>query len=134
MSKFLGHLTNFPSASKSSLSLCLFFIPTSWRLFSEDFLIHKKKKKHWCQATLKRTLLFYCFISLMLVLFVYLFLATLHDRWDLRSWPGIQPVPPALEVQSLNYWIARKSPRSGSFWRWKYHRHEAIDHMRFFYL
>ena len=28
--------------------------------------------------------------------------------WDIR--PGIEPVPPALEVQSLNHWTAREVP------------------------
>ena len=28
--------------------------------------------------------------------------------WDLVPWPGIEPRPPALGVQSLSHWIARK--------------------------
>ena len=34
--------------------------------------------------------------------------------WDLTvPWPGIEPVPPAVEAQNLNHWIAREVPRMG---------------------
>ena len=43
-----------------------------------------------------------------------LFLVMLHAMQDVMdtvfSWPGIKPVPPALETQSLNHWTARKVP------------------------
>ena len=31
--------------------------------------------------------------------------------WDLVTWPGIQPGPPALGALSLNHWSTRKIPR-----------------------
>ena len=30
--------------------------------------------------------------------------------WDLVPWPGIEPGPPALEVQSLSHWATREVP------------------------
>ena len=30
--------------------------------------------------------------------------------WDLVPWPGIEPRPPALAVQSLSHWTTRKFP------------------------
>ena len=32
----------------------------------------------------------------------------------LSSWPGIRPTPPAVEVRSLNYWMAREVPLNPS--------------------
>ena len=37
-----------------------------------------------------------------------IFLATPFGTWDLSSWPGIQPMHPALGVLSLNHWTARE--------------------------
>ena len=38
----------------------------------------------------------------------------LHAMQDLIDtvfpWPGVKPVPPALETQSLNHWTAREVP------------------------
>ena len=36
-----------------------------------------------------------------------------HTMWCrmLLPWPGIEPVPPALEVQSLKHWTAREVPQ-----------------------
>ena len=42
----------------------------------------------------------------------FFFLATLRGMWDLVPWPGIEPVPPALEVQSLNHGTTREVPTS----------------------
>ena len=39
-----------------------------------------------------------------------LFLATSLGMWDLISWPGIGPIPLALEVWILNYWTTREFP------------------------
>ena len=38
----------------------------------------------------------------------------------LVPWPGIKPVPPALEAQSLNHWTAREVPLSNIFIAVKY--------------
>ena len=38
-----------------------------------------------------------------------------YGMQDLRSRPGIEPVPPAVEVQSLNHWTAREVPPTFSF-------------------
>ena len=35
------------------------------------------------------------------------------SKWDLTSRPGMDPVPPALEVKSLKHWIAREVPHEG---------------------
>ena len=40
----------------------------------------------------------------------------------LVPWPGIEPVPPAVEVQSLNYWTTREVPQiflSLMPWTWQ---------------
>ena len=39
----------------------------------------------------------------------------LHGRWDLIPQPGIEPLPPALELQSLNHWTAREVPDESTF-------------------
>ena len=39
------------------------------------------------------------------------FLFGMRGLWDLVPQPGIKPVPPILEVQSLNNWTAREVPR-----------------------
>ena len=31
--------------------------------------------------------------------------------WDLVPWPGIEPGPPALEVQNLSHWTTKEVPR-----------------------
>ena len=30
-----------------------------------------------------------------------------HGMWDLVPWPGMEPGPPALGVQSLSHWTTR---------------------------
>ena len=46
----------------------------------------------------------------LLFLFIYLFIWP-HGFWDL-PWPGIKPVPPAVEVWSLNHWTVREVHQS----------------------
>ena len=41
--------------------------------------------------------------------------------WNLVPWPGTEPGPPALEMQSLSHWTTREVPR-GSFSFKKYYR------------
>ena len=51
--------------------------------------------------------------SLLLLLFIYIYLAALGlscGMWDLVLWPGIEPGPPALGMQSLSQWITREVP------------------------
>ena len=36
------------------------------------------------------------------------FFSPLCDMWDLSSWPGIEPMPPALGVQRLTHWTSRE--------------------------
>ena len=43
---------------------------------------------------------------------MFFVLAKLLGRWDLSSRPGIEPVPPALAVWSLNLWTTREVPGS----------------------
>ena len=43
--------------------------------------------------------------------FIYLASPDLScSMWDLVPWRGIEPVPPALEAQSLNHWASREVP------------------------
>ena len=42
----------------------------------------------------------------------FFFLAAPCGMWDLSSRLRIEPVPPALEAQSLNHWTAREVPES----------------------
>ena len=35
-------------------------------------------------------------------------MATSHGMWILVPQPGIEPMPPAMEVQYLNHWTARE--------------------------
>lgn len=46
-----------------------------------------------------------------LVLIFFKNLITPYDMWDLNSQPGIDPMPPALGAQILNYWI------TGEIWQ-----------------
>ena len=41
---------------------------------------------------------------------VFFFFDTPRGMRDLSSRPGIEPVPPAVEVQSPNHWTAREFP------------------------
>ena len=46
-------------------------------------------------------------------LFLFIYLAALGlscGMWGLVPWPGIEPRPPALGVQSLSHWITTKVP------------------------
>ena len=46
-------------------------------------------------------------------LFIFIYLAVLclsYDLWDLVPWPGIEPRPPALGVQSFSHWTTREVP------------------------
>ena len=43
-------------------------------------------------------------------LFIYLFLPWGLRESQLIPWPGIEPVPPAVEVHSPNHWTAREVP------------------------
>ena len=50
---------------------------------------------------------------LFMYLCIYLFLFFGHTACGiLVPWPGIEPVPPVVEVQSLNYWAAREVPKN----------------------
>ena len=69
------------------------------------------------------------------------------SMWDLVPWPGIEPRPPALGVQSLSYWECRalatgppgKSPHFGfdlylfSLWLVILNIHVAVGHLYFFF-
>ena len=52
----------------------------------------------------------FCFI-----LFWGVFLAIPHSCGILVPQPGIEPVPPAVEVHSLNHWTAREVPKTEPF-------------------
>ena len=43
------------------------------------------------------------------------FLATLCGREILVLPPGIEPVPPAVEAQSLNHWTSKEVPNMSTF-------------------
>ena len=43
--------------------------------------------------------------------FGFVFLAA--QQQNLSSRPGMEPVPPAVEAQSLNHWTTREVPRAG---------------------
>ena len=50
------------------------------------------------------------FVSFLL--FLVFFLAVLRGMWESRilvPWPGIEPVPPAVEVRSPNHWTTKES-------------------------
>ena len=48
--------------------------------------------------------------KMCLSLFLFYFLATPCGMWDPVSQSGIEPMPHALEVQSLNHWTTREVP------------------------
>ena len=45
---------------------------------------------------------------MILILNIYLFLATLYSLWNLIPQPGIEPGPAAVRVWSPNHWTARE--------------------------
>ena len=47
----------------------------------------------------------------------FFFLPSPVARGILVPQPGIKPVPPALEAQSLNHWTAREVPGCDYFWK-----------------
>ena len=58
--------------------------------------------------------------NFLIFLFVYIlcinyFCPHLKTHGILALQPGIEPVPPALEVRSLNHWTAREVPYSSVF-------------------
>ena len=50
-------------------------------------------------------------IESSITVYLFLFSAPPHGMWDLSSPTRDQPVPPAVEAQSLNHWTARKVPK-----------------------
>ena len=70
--------------------------------------------RRWCMVFVFFLIMFnfYLFIYFT-IYFLFLFFKLLVSPlsvWDLSGQPGIKPVPPALEAQSLNHWTARKVP------------------------
>ena len=56
-------------------------------------------------------ILFYSILFYYFILFYFIFWLHCTACRILVPWPGIKPVPYALEVQSLNHWTAREVPR-----------------------
>ena len=48
-------------------------------------------------------------------------------RGILVPWPGIKPVPPALEAWSPNYWTSRKVPELKSFRGQKFNKEDRFS-------
>ena len=46
------------------------------------------------------------------IILIIIFGYTAQVRRNLVAQPGTEPTPPAMEVQSLNNWIARELPRT----------------------
>ena len=46
------------------------------------------------------------------IILIIIFGYTAQVRRNLVAQPGTEPAPPAMEVQSLNNWIARELPRT----------------------
>ena len=55
------------------------------------------------------------FYFLIFILFIYWPYPTAYGSWV--SWPGIEPKPPALEVQGLNHWTATEVFAAVLLWR-----------------
>ena len=66
----------------------------SWRV---EFFKIKDYKRTWAVNLINR----------FSFLFFFSFFFLPYGWWDL-SWPGIEPVSPAVEVWSLNHWTARE--------------------------
>ena len=45
---------------------------------------------------------------IIIIIIIIIILATLHGMWDLTSPTRVEPAPPAVEAQSLNYWTTRE--------------------------
>ena len=48
-----------------------------------------------------------------------------RGAWNLVPWPGIEPVPPAVEAQSLNQWTNREVP-DFSFVKWEMNQFRSV--------
>ena len=70
----------------------------------------------------KSTLLFsqiYKYLTVLGVLAAYVIFSC--SMWDLVPWPGIEPWPPALGVQSLSHWTTGEVPYINSFFSFFLH-------------
>ena len=54
--------------------------------------------------------------------------------WDLVPWPGIEPGPPTLAVQSLGHWMTREVPLFSNIWWFDIHRTYSSFLVSFFSL
>ena len=54
----------------------------------------------------------FCFLTLdyLIILFYFILFYWLHSTWILVLWTGIERMPTAMEVLSLNHWTPKKSP------------------------
>ena len=107
-----GALLLTPSCScclphpSSHVNSCACFLPdfqtSRYNHIQIDIYVHQFGNKLVCK-------IFY-FLNFPYSLFIFNFLAIWHGLWDLVPWPGIKPMPPALDVWSLNHWTAREIP------------------------
>ena len=66
--------------------------------------LDKRTNSDWvCPSASRHSFSLYCS-----VIFLFNFLATLHECGILVPQPGIEPTPPASEVQILNHWFSRE--------------------------
>ena len=63
---------------------------------------HLRRKVFFKKNFIKNILLF------LLLFYYFYFLAVPQGLWYLTSQPGIKPMPPVLEVWSLNHWTTRE--------------------------
>ena len=119
-------LPKAPGESKERLFLYVMFLihHISGCILSrglESILSHVFKRKFMkytkCALVHHLIILRHSFFFLNFI-FIY-FLSVSQGMWDLSSWPGIEPVLPAMEVRILNHLTAREVPilRHSCIWK-----------------
>ena len=110
-------LPKAPGESKERLFLYVMFLihHISGCILSrglESILSHVFKRKFMkymkCALVHHLIILRHSFFFLNFIFIYFLFVS--QGMWDLSSWPGIEPVLPAMEVRILNHLTARESP------------------------
>ena len=113
--------------------LCLWLLCYPWRLvvYSAE-LEHFSTQFEWTETGFNQTrcqefqinFFFFKFIGLCQVFAVACGIFFSCGIWDLVSWPGIEPRPPALGAHSISHWITREVPempfkKAKYFWKYK---------------
>ena len=99
------------SLAPSSWSAGVPFVELGKSEISSLYGTFSSSKYLFCCLYHKQTeLMFLCPLCYFLNIILFIFLAVPCGVWDLVPPPGMEPKPPAVEVQHLNHWTSREVP------------------------